>query len=61
LLHLSKADIVREGTRAGAPFHLTWSCYTGTDVACGRCESCRLRLKGFGEAGLPDPLPYARR
>jgi len=60
VLHLSKADIVRAGTRAGAPFHLTWSCYTGQDVACGRCESCCLRLKGFREAGIPDPLPYAR-
>ena len=61
VLHLSKADIVREGARAGAPFHLTWSCYTGIEAACGRCESCRLRLKGFAEAGMTDPLPYATR
>lgn len=61
LLHLSKADIVRAGAQARAPFHLTWSCYTGIDVACGRCESCRLRLKGFAEAGVTDPLPYAER
>jgi 7-cyano-7-deazaguanine synthase len=60
LLHLGKGDIVRQGLRAGAPLHLTWSCYTGMERACGRCESCRLRLKGFAEAGVPDPLPYDR-
>jgi 7-cyano-7-deazaguanine synthase len=59
LIHLSKAQIVREGLRLGAPFHLTWSCYTASEEACGRCESCRLRRKGFGEAGAGDPLPYA--
>ena len=58
LIHMRKADIVREGLRLGAPFHLTWSCYTGSEAACGRCESCRLRLKGFHEAGERDPLPY---
>lgn len=58
LIHLRKADIVRQGALLGAPFHLTWSCYTEDEVACGRCESCRLRLKGFREAGLVDPLPY---
>ena len=59
LIHLSKEQIVREGLRLGAPLHLTWSCYTGQDVACGRCESCLLRLKGFRAAGAPDPIPYA--
>ncbi|HKN47760.1 MAG TPA: 7-cyano-7-deazaguanine synthase, partial [Candidatus Polarisedimenticolia bacterium] len=58
LIHMSKAEIVRAGARLEAPFHLTWSCYTESERACGRCESCRLRLKGFREAGLPDPLPY---
>jgi 7-cyano-7-deazaguanine synthase len=58
LLHLGKAEIVRTGVRLGAPFHLTWSCYVGTEVACGRCESCLLRLKGFRDAGVADPLPY---
>ena len=58
LIHLSKAEIVRQGARLGAPFHLTWSCYAESEIACGRCESCRLRLKGFREAGIPDPLPY---
>jgi 7-cyano-7-deazaguanine synthase len=60
LIHLSKAAIVREGARLGAPLHLTWSCYVATDVACGRCESCRLRLRGFRDAGMEDPLPYER-
>ena len=58
LLHMSKADIVRQGTLLGAPLHLTWSCYTESEVACGRCESCRLRLKGFAAAGVRDAIPY---
>jgi 7-cyano-7-deazaguanine synthase len=61
LITLSKAAIVREGTRLGVPWELTWSCYTGDTQACGRCDSCLLRLKGFAEAGLADPLPYAQR
>jgi 7-cyano-7-deazaguanine synthase len=59
LIHMSKEAIVREGSRLAAPFHLTWSCYTGESVACGRCESCRLRLKGFQAAGIRDPIPYS--
>ena len=58
LIRMSKAEIVREGARLEAPFHLTWSCYTESDTACARCESCLLRLKGFREAGVADPLPY---
>lgn len=58
LIHMSKGDIVREGVRLAAPLHLTWSCYVDSVDACGRCESCRLRLKGFREAGLDDPIPY---
>jgi len=58
LIHLSKAQIVREGLRLEAPLHLTWSCYTGQEVACGACESCRLRLRGFRDAGARDPIPY---
>jgi 7-cyano-7-deazaguanine synthase len=58
LIHATKADIVKRGIELGAPLHLTWSCYTGMDRACGRCESCRLRLQGFAAAGVADPLPY---
>jgi 7-cyano-7-deazaguanine synthase len=61
LIQMSKADIVREGTRLGVPWALTWSCYEGREKACGECDSCLLRLKGFSEAGLADPLPYESR
>lgn len=59
LLHLRKAEIIRRGADLGVPFERTWSCYQGERTACGRCDSCRLRLRGFREAGLEDPLPYA--
>src|SRR5437016_828067 len=55
LIALTKADIVRLGVSLGAPLHLTWSCYRGDDVPCGRCDACALRAKGFAEAGTPDP------
>jgi 7-cyano-7-deazaguanine synthase len=58
VIGMSKADIVREGGRLGVPFEKTWSCYQAEDLACGACESCRLRLKGFAEAGVRDPLAY---
>jgi 7-cyano-7-deazaguanine synthase len=58
LIHLSKAEIIRRGAALGAPLHLTWSCYQSTEVACGVCDSCVLRLRAFAQAGLPDPLPY---
>ena len=58
LVRLFKAEIVQLGTRLGVPWELTWSCYLGEVRACGRCDSCRLRLKGFEEAGMADPLPY---
>ena len=58
LIHLDKADIVRRGLVLKAPLHLTWSCYVAEDRACGQCESCRLRLRGFAAAGVPDPIPY---
>ena len=58
LVDLDKAAIVRTGAELHAPFALTWSCYQSQDIACGRCHSCRLRLAGFREAGVQDPLPY---
>jgi 7-cyano-7-deazaguanine synthase len=58
LIDLSKAEIVRRGLQLGVPFEKTWSCYQAEDRACGGCESCRLRLRGFREAGVTDPLPY---
>lgn len=61
LIGLRKSEIVRLGARLGVPFHLTWSCYHAEEVACGNCDSCALRLRGFAEAGLPDPIPYAAR
>ena len=59
LLRMTKADIVRTGAKLGVPFALTWSCYQGRARACGVCDSCQLRRKGFREAGLEDPVPYA--
>lgn len=58
LMYLSKAEIVRLGMENGAPLHLTTSCYKGEEEACGVCDSCVLRLKGFREAGYEDPVPY---
>jgi 7-cyano-7-deazaguanine synthase len=58
LIDLDKADIVRLGLTLGAPLELTWSCYQDDVRACGQCSSCRLRLKGFAAAGVPDPIPY---
>ncbi len=58
LIHLKKSAIVKRGIELGAPLHLTWSCYQSSEKACGRCESCALRLKGFSEAGVKDPIPY---
>ena len=61
LIRLSKHEIVRKGITLGAPFHLTWSCYRDSDVACGVCDSCALRLRAFQEAGIDDPIPYSNR
>jgi 7-cyano-7-deazaguanine synthase len=60
IIELSKAEIVRKGIELGAPLHLTWSCYRSEDVACGTCDSCALRLRGFERAGVEDPIPYRR-
>jgi 7-cyano-7-deazaguanine synthase len=58
LINLTKADTVGEGLRLNVPYELTTSCYNGEEEACGECDSCRLRLKGFEEAGAVDPIPY---
>jgi 7-cyano-7-deazaguanine synthase len=58
LLRMSKADIVREAVRLKVPLELTWSCYRGGAKACGKCDSCVLRLEGFRAAGVRDPAEY---
>jgi 7-cyano-7-deazaguanine synthase len=58
LIGMRKAEIVRLGLELGAPFDLTWSCYSRQDRACGTCDSCVLRLRAFLEAGAKDPIPY---
>jgi 7-cyano-7-deazaguanine synthase len=59
LIHMSKREIILLGLELGAPLELTWSCYRNDEVACGRCDSCLLRLRGFREAGIEDPIRYA--
>ncbi len=58
LINLSKAQSIRLATELGAPLHLTTSCYRGGEKACGVCDSCTLRLRGFREAGMEDPIEY---
>ncbi|OYT60477.1 7-cyano-7-deazaguanine synthase QueC [Euryarchaeota archaeon ex4484_178] len=58
IIHMSKAEIIKKGMELGVPYELTWSCYRGGERACGKCDSCLLRLKGFMEAGYEDPLEY---
>jgi 7-cyano-7-deazaguanine synthase len=61
LIAMSKGDIIREGVRLGVDFSITHSCYDPSPqgLACGRCDSCRLRRQGFAHAGMPDPIRYA--
>lgn len=61
IIHMSKAEIIQTGVDLNAPLDQTWSCYQSNDIACGVCDSCALRLRGFSRAGLIDPLPYATR
>ncbi|MCH8267973.1 MAG: 7-cyano-7-deazaguanine synthase QueC [Acidobacteria bacterium] len=59
LITLRKQEIVKKGIELGAPFHLSWSCYRSQEMACGRCDSCALRLRAFEQAGAKDAIPYA--
>ena len=59
LIHLRKSEIVSLGLELSAPFHLTWSCYSGEEIGCGVCDSCVLRLRAFEQAGVQDPIRYA--
>jgi 7-cyano-7-deazaguanine synthase len=61
VIHFSKAEIVKRGIELNAPFNITWSCYQNEDEACGVCDSCALRLKGFQIAGYEDPIKYRIR
>jgi 7-cyano-7-deazaguanine synthase len=58
IIALRKSEIVKKGIELGAPLNLSWSCYRAEDKACGTCDSCALRLRGFSEAGETDPVPY---
>ena len=60
IINFSKKDIVEYSFKLKAPLHLTWSCYKGEDKACGVCDSCALRLRGFQMAGKADPIPYKK-
>ncbi len=61
VIGMRKSEIVHRGVELGAPLHLTWSCYQFDDEACGICDSCRLRLRAFSEAGIADPVAYRVR
>ena len=58
VIDMRKSEIVQRGIELRAPLHLTWSCYQESELACGNCDSCALRLRAFREAGVADPIPY---
>ncbi len=58
IINFTKAEVVKKGLALGVPFEFTWSCYANTDEACGKCDSCKIRLNGFKQAGVVDPLKY---
>lgn len=58
IIAMTKAEIVKQGIELNAPLNLTWSCYRNEDLACGTCDSCALRLRGFAQAGVKDPISY---
>lgn len=61
IIDLQKWEIAQEGQRLSVPFELTWSCYQSEEKACGECDSCGLRLRGFAKAGFADPIEYNAR
>jgi 7-cyano-7-deazaguanine synthase len=60
MIHRNKSQIIQLGQDLDAPLHLTWSCYQNDEEACGRCDSCALRLRAFERVGIRDPIPYVR-
>ncbi|MEA2104858.1 MAG: 7-cyano-7-deazaguanine synthase QueC [Candidatus Cloacimonadota bacterium] len=60
ILHKSKSEVVTIGKKLNAPMHLSWSCYTNSEKACGTCDSCRLRINAFQKAGFKDEIPYLK-
>lgn len=58
IIHMTKSEIIKKGIELKAPLHLTWSCYQNEDEACGVCDSCAFRLRGFQQAGVEDLIPY---
>ena len=61
VIAMRKSEIIRLGRELGAPLHLTWSCYQGEELACGKCDSCLLRWRAFAEAGFADAIPYQKQ
>lgn len=61
IINLSKEEIIKKGIVLKAPLHLTWSCYQDEEIACGVCDSCALRLRGFQKAGIEDPIEYKEK
>jgi len=61
IIYLNKNEIIEKGIELKAPLNLTWSCYQNEDEACGVCDSCALRLRGFQQRGIEDPIPYKIR
>ncbi|MDQ3022339.1 MAG: 7-cyano-7-deazaguanine synthase QueC [Bacteroidota bacterium] len=60
IINFTKKNIVTQSLKINAPLHLSWSCYKENKIACGECDSCVLRLRGFQQAGIKDPLPYKK-
>lgn len=61
IINLKKSEIVKKGVDLNVPFDLSWSCYVNNDIACGECDSCALRLRGFQTAGINDPIQYVKK